>query len=397
MHKNKIQMKMKNFKYYKLITVLVTLLLLNCSEQKEPVVSNLSSIIDNNAIINISTNHLEYINNGEITELVRNDFSMENNDIANLMSKLNLEQRNIDYLVLYIDKKYELTTKEQLVLTDIKGISLYTKKEDTYFHDFLVQNNKEWKIFEKFSNKKVDKLQFSLQNLLSNNLGTIKTLCQIGKISNEFAKVQKSQIVSLYKSANKNSLEKELLDDALIIPNVPDMDCFTCPGDDKNSCSRLLLTCKYTCSTNQMSEIADYLGEERVPKEILYDFRDNFLNKYPKGKKYIDSYYKITTAFDLLNVITLENYATDRPFLDKVISVCNKLQYGHDNDIIITPEFEQEILGRINNWSTLTTNSEFQNILTNFKTDLVNKAFAKELKKVRNKTRADIIKILKEE
>ena len=63
----------------------------------------------------------------------------------------------------------------------------------------------------------------------------------------------------------------------------------------------------------------------------------------------------------------------------------------------ITPEFEQEILGRINNWSTLTTNSEFQNILTNFKTDLVNKAFAKELKKVRNKTRADIIKILKEE
>jgi hypothetical protein len=145
-----------------------------------------------------------------------------------------------------------------------------------------------------------------------------------------------------------------------------------------------------------MSEIADYLGEERVPKEILYDFRDNFLNKYPKGKKYIDSYYKITTAFDLLNVITLENYATDRPFLDKVISVCNKLQYGHDNDIIITPEFEQEILGRINNWSTLTTNSEFQNILTNFKTDLANKAFAKELKKVRNKTRADIIKILKE-
>ena len=102
-------------------------------------------------------------------------------------------------------------------------------------------------------------------------------------------------------------------------------------------------------------------------------------------------------VFDLLNVITLENYTSDRIFLDKVISACNRLQYGEDNEVIVTEEFEQEILKRINSWSTLTSNTEFQNILNKFKIDLVNKTFAKGLKKVKNKTKADILKILKAE
>lgn len=392
----------KNFKKKNnLLLILLALIILSCSKDDFSI-NELNQIVNREKTINSIVKFSKINNEKGSYQITRNEFELEPVDYDHLKKILNFNKKSEDvrYFSLYLNNEFNIQN-DNLKLDQIKGVSMYIYKEGTYIHELYILKNNKWIRHDKFSGKKSSKIQYSIQSLISNQISNIKSWINIHEYIEDKKMLSKANTIkNQYKASNTgNELERELLNNSSIIPIFDDNGCDWCSGNDKDECRENiggLMSCKYTCGISKMQEMAQYnnKGTETFSLSELRDFRDNFLSKYPKGIKYIDYYYKISTVTDMLETINFDNYDKNKLLLDEMVIAAKKLQFGNDNDIIVTPKLEKMLNDKINEDITLTTNLEYQTILGTLKKDLLQKTFTKGMNKFKGKTRSEIIKIL---
>jgi len=127
-------------------------------------------------------------------------------------------------------------------------------------------------------------------------------------------------------------------------------------------------------------------NENKLNTNFAYNFRNNFLKKYNKGKLYISYYYVLSKELKSIDYFTLSNILYDYNFYKKIYSIANTLENGNNDDIVISSSDSLIILNKINVLKNYAPNNEkYQIILNNIKNDVITYT---------NKTRVEIISIL---
>lgn len=113
-----------------------------------------------------------------------------------------------------------------------------------------------------------------------------------------------------------------------------------------------------------------------------YNFRDNFLNKYSKGRDYIDYYYKVSYIVGGLSLININTFDQTLELTKKLYAIADRMQNGADNEIIINNDLKNYLDAAIEDYKTKSDNNEFKQIMNKIKSDL---------NQFKNKTRSHII------
>lgn len=116
--------------------------------------------------------------------------------------------------------------------------------------------------------------------------------------------------------------------------------------------------------------------------QVARNFRDNFLNNSLQGKQFINYYYKINYILQGIDFTQKVNLLAQYNLELKLYSLVDKIQHGGLNDILFDENDKQYFTIQLNKASTLSSNQEFQGIITSLKNAVSNYA---------NKTKASIL------
>lgn len=110
----------------------------------------------------------------------------------------------------------------------------------------------------------------------------------------------------------------------------------------------------------------------RADLSLARNIRDNVMNKTRKGREYINYYYKISEIAHVFDNETDEISNADQIMLSiKLFEIVEKMQYGKDNDIIIDYDTKEKALDVIKAYKKISTNGEFQRILSTIEKDVL--------------------------
>lgn len=98
--------------------------------------------------------------------------------------------------------------------------------------------------------------------------------------------------------------------------------------------------------------------------------RDNILQKYAYGQKYIDYYYKISYMSIFFDLINTYNIQETYQFCLQTQNVLSKFENTSSLEIPITPEYKNFALKMCDQYKHLTTNTYFTAILNTFEADI---------------------------
>jgi hypothetical protein len=194
----------------------------------------------------------------------------------------------------------------------------------------------------------------------------------------DYTKIQQLQITHKIKSNDNLSLI--LLSNTNKVAEAP-KGCAAGPGcgNDKNSACHWDGSWYCQSSGEKIFVIYDSIkyynlasDAQNLSFDSSYDFRDNFMDNYAIGQKYINYYYKLSNVGDIYDVVKLNNVYDWFIFTKNVFSVANKLQYGNSSDIIVDSNFKTSAIAKINEYRALNTNAEMQAILNDIEADLNN-------------------------
>ena len=122
--------------------------------------------------------------------------------------------------------------------------------------------------------------------------------------------------------------------------------------------------------------------ELNTEKNLLYNFRDNFLYNYSKGQAYIDDYYYIAEHFN--NPSVQYSIAAQNLVKNKLIPIINKLMnLSDETSIIYDSATATEIINLVNITKASLTDQNAINKLDNLNSDILKYA-NKTLKFVRD-------------
>ena len=128
------------------------------------------------------------------------------------------------------------------------------------------------------------------------------------------------------------------------------------------------------CKVVQVKNLSIQSGlstSEVSSNEVLYDFRDNFMMNYSKGRNYINYYYALGRFMEEKNIINATNISQYLQFTVITCTIASKLKGGNDNEIIVTPSYKVGALQIINNLRTQAgENASVANILNTIEADL---------------------------
>ncbi len=123
-----------------------------------------------------------------------------------------------------------------------------------------------------------------------------------------------------------------------------------CPSNDRDICNDASLACDWGsgCSTAQTDEASQELSifDIEFNYDLMYNFRDNLLDIFPKGRNYIGYYYTIssvTTKQDLdSNIVQLNGRLLDE--LYRVMSIFLKADSDKSSPKSLTNDLQKEML-----------------------------------------------------
>ncbi len=109
--------------------------------------------------------------------------------------------------------------------------------------------------------------------------------------------------------------------------------------------------------------------KQSTARTAMYSIRDNILSLSTKGSEYVDFYYKLSYVFKVHDV-----YYTDRAEIKQLMDFLDDKSIlfltASDSTVIISKTDQIYLDSLITKYKTLTTNVEYQNILTTLKNDL---------------------------
>ncbi len=142
------------------------------------------------------------------------------------------------------------------------------------------------------------------------------------------------------------------------------------PGDDGEDCPR-----------NEADATARKvrISTKGLDSDFAYNFRDNFLKKTEKEKKYVTYYYKISRISSVYDGINVQNIADRVAFVKAMYKVAHTLVEGADDDIVFDEGTTAISLKTLNEYSKLSNNKEYKEILKDIEKDV--KQFSKKTKK----------------
>lgn len=174
------------------------------------------------------------------------------------------------------------------------------------------------------------------------------------------------------------------------------------PGDVENQCEACDGNSETeSCDTDENGESfctggCQNTSTDRIAKKLkkpfdldfskAYDFRDNFLNKHEKAKIYAVYYYKLSYVIVGLSLINKNTFDQTVEMTKRCYALAERIQYGNDNEIIITPELKDYFDAILDDYKSKSSNIEFKQILNKLKSDL---------NQFKNKTRAQLVNALK--
>lgn len=206
--------------------------------------------------------------------------------------------------------------------------------------------------------------------------------------SGEFNSFRAPNQQSIYLTANL--IENGIMDRPYVPGEGPNQ-CEECDGDSETeSCDtdeNGERFCTGGCQNTSTERMARKLNKPfEVDFSKAYDFRDNFLNKHEKAKIYAVYYYQLSYVIVGLSLINKETFDQTVEMTKKCYALAEKIQYGNDNEIIITPELKNYFDAILDDYKSKSSNVEFKQILNKLKSDL---------NQFKNKTRAELVNALK--
>lgn len=133
-------------------------------------------------------------------------------------------------------------------------------------------------------------------------------------------------------------------------------------------------------------DITDLCFQERINQRIMVEepsliplnidrsrkFRDNTLKNSIKGKKYIETYYKLNYIFQGLDFSQKVNLISQYKSALKLYSLIDRVEKINSNEILINNSDKEFYINELNKLSKLSINKEFSGIITNLKRDVIN-------------------------
>ncbi|MFN8353156.1 MAG: hypothetical protein U0Y10_01805 [Spirosomataceae bacterium] len=286
---------------------------------------------------------------------------------------------------------YTSNSMENVVLSDIKGISYVIEQENGNFEHifFEVVNGKfiEDKRFRaECTSLKKTTVQM-LANTVFENDGNIKWV-SLSSIFSKKTIASKDKIDNLTVKVTEyaNYIEGD------------DLGCQACFGGN-GYCTYPENQCISTdppgdCEDEQIQQAIQNEGLKATEgtmgklsslnSEKAYSFRDNFLKKFKKGNEYIDYYYKISRITQMHKGDSPVSLTDKISLAFDIYQIADALQ-SEDDEVIVSDEMFNRIHDKINSYREYSNNEEFQKILSNID---------KDFKIFKNKKKSYILKAL---
>lgn len=380
---------MRKFFSYLLVVITLTFVTYSCSDEsqnsaKKSELTNQpietvkflgSAFRPNNSINAVKGN---FTNSEQTNEVYAGKLTLDHSEFLSfynkLSSTLNLasSDNKIASYVLYINE-----FQSRVTVSNIQGISLFIQDNSGLNHRLFIKRDgvfSEVQAFNKIVNSFTTNDFDLLLNYCLKNSNNFTRPAHVFFVSNESfpantnARLQTSENVSL---------------SSVIIDNQQDLAMYAASGCG-SSCYSDDGGCTYdefgegfcdACAGEQMEVAAmsnsiSFDTHATFSKSKAYDFRDNFLKKYKKGKEYVGYYYKLSYLIKAKKTINRENFWAHVSLGKKLYDAASKAQYGNDNDIIVTDELRNESIAMINYYASSTTNPGFPRMLENIKEDV---------------------------
>ena len=269
--------------------------------------------------------------------------------------------------ILYFDHLFNEASVENL-----KGVSIFSQMKNTIRHQYFKIEDlaaHEDTRFSGYMNKFISR---SFKQLLDVSITEKNNYPSYLVIRNEkYFESGYSAFVDNHESFNLKIINHLPLESAIPIENECEQDgC----QEDTGGCEEDVIgesICRFCAvSTFNDQNYTHHELEQTFPTRTAYDFRDNFLSNYEKGNDYIDYYYEISYVISAINSINSENIIAHIDLATEIYDIAQKLQYGNDNEIIISNDFKLDADQMIQYYAGLTTNQDFINILDEISTDL---------------------------
>lgn len=184
-----------------------------------------------------------------------------------------------------------------------------------------------------------------------------------------------------YSNSNPiNVLAKRIVDSSSKLP-PSDPSCASCGGGKGNCitenwttrCDVILDSGCFEKRLNARGLSAGILtASTKFDEDTAYNFRDNIMNKYAIGRKYISYYYKLSYLAGVYKCIDANNLSELIAIGGELYAICRKLRNGDDNDILITSSFKSMANSIIDQYKHISNNLELQSILVDIQHDLSN-------------------------
>ena len=361
-----------------------------CKDNKEVVSNEVQEVT--NSYLKFDGKYLDHLNAVKIEQV--KDLDKPITHLSSEVSERIFENIKISLLknsdISKIEKVILYTTDENLYdikLENIKAFSIFSSEEKDYHTHHLFKKNN-----DTFSEDKnyIVRANHSLEigdinqlsySLMENESSTKWVLFKVKTVG--IRKESPIQRTDEFKKVIINNAKTLLVGEGLspcrsASETCPNMDygatcteegCISGGGGDG------------PCSKEQTDETAMQarMTTKNFDSNFAYDFRDNFLKKSEKGKKYIDYYYKISRISSVYDGVNMSNIKDRVKFVTAMYKVAHILIEGKDNDIVFDDSTTEVSLNTIKDYSKLSENKEYKEILKDIEKDV--RQFSKKTKK----------------
>jgi hypothetical protein len=280
---------------------------------------------------------------------------------------------NPELLVVYL-KNNELT---DVTLKNIAGISVWEPiKDKISFHRFF-RVTKENRLEEdpKYSVNTGGVLNRDINYLAINHLSNYKSInwvaYRVDKKNLRVSSEGSPKILDFTKAVINNS-NVVLTGGALMVcaaANPP------CPGAG-DGCNPIGECMSWDgapggCILNSIEKASNGRLSSNLGLEVARDIRDNFMSKSSVGKKYTESYEKLSQI--IINIDTRESNKKLSDYWQMytdITGIINTIKNGENGEVVVHQDEKTRFLEMIKYYRPISSNKEFQTILNQIEEDL---------------------------
>ena len=271
---------------------------------------------------------------------------------------------------------YTTGPMKDIQLSEIKGVSLFTFKDEKLRHYFYIANGKNLSEDKRFA-VTTDYFYTSEMHLIGNAIfknSSIKwTMFAISAPSN--ARLSTPSFTVASKTNNlSNAIIKvsgiKLEGEALLSDG-----CGSC-GSGYGNCTQdsggwwCCESCDGDiCNLKSINNNGSSLGLT-LDLELAYSFKDDFMKKTDVGNKYISYYYLLSKVAFENKEITSETVGDYFDFATKVYSSAKVMQFGDDDDVVCNSTFQKQALTFVKKYRSFSDDNSYQEALSTIEKDL---------------------------